>query len=140
MEANLAECELHLGRWRDARDRLERLLDGPVDADMERLALLGHRITLEASEGCFEAASGYERQAQALFDSNVGRRASDRELACAELALLRGDPATARSIVAETRRRFVWGNIVDWPALLALGVRAEADLAIEARAHDQEEL
>ena len=30
MEANLAECELHLGRWHDARARLERLLDGPV--------------------------------------------------------------------------------------------------------------
>ena len=30
MEANLAECELRLGRWRDARERLERLLDGPV--------------------------------------------------------------------------------------------------------------
>ena len=141
MEANLAKCELHLGRWRDARERLERLLDGPVHADMERLTLLGHRITLEAREGRFEAAAGYEREAQTLFDANVwAQSVVIASCALAELALLRGDPAAARSIVAETRRRFVWGDLVDWPALLALGVRAEADLAIEARACDQEEL
>ena len=141
MEANLAECELHLGRWHDARARLERLLDGPVHMDMERLTLLAHRITLEAREGCFEAAAEHERQALALFDANVWAHSIEiANCARAELALLRGDPATARSIVAETRRRVVWGDIVDWPALLALGVRAEADLAIEARAYNQEEL
>ena len=108
---------------------------------MERLTLLAHRITLEAREGRFEAAAGYEREAQALFDANVwAQSVVIASCALAELALLRGDPAAARSIVAETRRRFVWGDIVDWPALLALGVRAEADLAIQSRAYDQDEL
>ena len=141
IEANLAECELHLGRWRDARERLERLLDGPVHAGTERLTLLAHRITLEAREGRFEAAAGYERQAQTLFDANVWAQSIViASCARAELALLRGDPEAARSTVAETRRRFAWGDLVNWPALLALGVRAEADLAIQSRAYDQDEL
>ena len=37
LEENMAECELRLGRWPAARTRLERLLDGRIHADLQRL-------------------------------------------------------------------------------------------------------
>ena len=114
LEENMVECELRLGRWREARARLERLLDGRVARGQERLTLLGQRIALEAREGRFEAAARYERHAVALLDANVLAQ-SKVIAACgrAEFALLRRDPDAARRIVAETRRAIGMGDLVD---------------------------
>jgi DNA-binding CsgD family transcriptional regulator/type II secretory pathway predicted ATPase ExeA len=130
VESDIADCELRLGRWDAARERLERLLRHTAHDDHVHLVVVGYMISLQARRGHFDAASELERTAERLLDANVGphcvlKANSGR----AELALLRGDPDAARAIVRRTRERIRTGDLLCGPALLSLGIRAEAEIA-----------
>ncbi len=130
VDSDIADCELRLGRWDAARARLERLLRPSAQDDHVHLVVLGYLIALEARQGRFEAASELARKAQRLLGGNVGPHVVVKaNSGRAELALLRGDPDAARAIVRETRERFRTWDLLCGPALLSLGLRAEADIA-----------
>ncbi|MEO8690446.1 MAG: AAA family ATPase [Solirubrobacteraceae bacterium] len=134
IQATMAECELRLGRWDEASERLERLLESAHDDEM-RLMLIGLLVALRAREGRFETAEALDREAAALVAANVGPQSLVlASTARAEFALLRGDPDAARAIVRETREAVDFGGIVCYPSMLLVGVQAEADLAEHARA------
>ena len=134
LQVTMAECELRLGRWDEAAARLERLLERTHD-DGLRLAAAGLLTALRARQGDFAAAEAFEREATALLEANVGpQEIVTTNTARAELARLRGDPETARTIVGETHDTIRSGGIVDYPSMLLVGVQAEADLAERARA------
>jgi ATP/maltotriose-dependent transcriptional regulator MalT len=130
VDSDIADCELRLGRWDAARERLERLLRYTAHDDHVHLVVVGYLIALEAREGRFEAASELQRKAERLLDTNVGPHVVVKaNSGRAELALWRGDPDAARAIVRETRERFHTWDLLCGPALLSLGLRAEADIA-----------
>ena len=130
VDSDIADCELRLGRWDAARERLERLLRHSAHDDHVHLVVVGYLIALEARQGRFEAASELDRTAQRLLGGNVGPHVVVKaNSGRAELALLRGDPDAARAIVRETRERFRTWDLLCGPALLSLGLRAEADIA-----------
>jgi DNA-binding CsgD family transcriptional regulator/tetratricopeptide (TPR) repeat protein len=134
IQCTMAEGELRLGRWGAAAARLERWLETAHESE-DRLALTALLAELRAREGDFEAAARLDREAATLLTANVGPQAVVyANSARAELALLLGDPETARAIVHETHASICWGGIVCYPSMLLLGVRAEADLAARARA------
>ena len=135
LEETILDCELRLGRWEQARARLERLARGGVIADEDRLLLIGYRLVLDARQGRFEAAHDLERQALELIDRNVAP-SSIAVVACgrAELALLRSDAHLAPGVVAAAREAVGNGGMLQWPELLTYGIRAHADLALRARA------
>ena len=141
IEAHLADCELRLGRWHESRERLDRLLRGGARNDDGRLHLLGLRLALDAREGRFDAAAECEHAAVALMNADLWpQTVVIANCARAELALLRGDLDAAATIVAETRAAVFCGDLVWWPTLLALGLRAEADRAVRARAEGRDDV
>ena len=130
IESDIADCELRLGRWDAARTRLERLLRQTAHDDHVQLVVAGYLIALEARQGRFEVASELERTAERLQVANVGPHCVVKaNCGRAELALLRGDPDGARAIVRRTRERIHTGDLLCAPALLSLGIQAEAGIA-----------
>ena len=140
IEANLADCELRLGHWDAAKTRLERLLEGAwLDGDF-RVLFPSYLLTLLARQGELDSAAELAAETTALLTSNVGPPALVMAgTARAELELVREDPDAARAIVDETRRTLGSGDLLCWPALLTLGIRAEADLAERARAAGEDD-
>jgi DNA-binding CsgD family transcriptional regulator len=55
----------------------------------------------------------------------------------AELAFARADPAQASATVSRARERIPHGDLLTWPALFNLGLRAAGDLAERARARGE---
>jgi ATP/maltotriose-dependent transcriptional regulator MalT len=130
VDSDIADCELRLGLWDAARERLYRLLRHTAHDDHVHLVVVGYLIALEAREGRFGEASELQRTAERLLDTNVGPHVVVKaNSGRAELALLRGDPDAARAIVRETRERIHTWDLLCGPALLSLGLRAEADIA-----------
>ena len=74
VDSDIADCELRLGRWDAARERLDRLLRQSAHDDHVHVVVLGYLISLEARQGRFEAASELERAAERLME--VQRRAA----------------------------------------------------------------
>jgi DNA-binding CsgD family transcriptional regulator/tetratricopeptide (TPR) repeat protein len=135
LETNAAECEIRLGRWSAARTRLVRLLALRTDHADTRLATLAVALLLAAREGEDGDTAAHEQQAIALLDANVSRGAVAVTFsALAELALARGDPERAWTLVADARERVRFGDLTYWPAMLCLGLRAEGDLGAGRRA------
>jgi DNA-binding CsgD family transcriptional regulator/tetratricopeptide (TPR) repeat protein/type II secretory pathway predicted ATPase ExeA len=131
IESDIADCELRLGRWEDARARLERLLRQTAHDDHVQLVVAGYLIALEARQGRFEAAAELERTAERLLGANVGPHCVVKaSIGRAELALLRGDPDAARAVVRLTCERVGTADLLCGPTLLSLGIRAEAEIAI----------
>ena len=136
VDSDIADCELRLGRWDAARERLERLLRHTAHDDHVHLVVVGYLISLEARRGRFDAASELDPTAERLLDANVGPHCVVKaNSGRAELALLRGDPDAARAIVRWTRERIRTWDLLCGPALMSLGIRAEADIAA-ARPHE----
>ena len=130
VDSDIADCELRLGRWDSARKRLERLLRHTGHDEFVQLVVVGYLISLEARRGRFEVAGELEHIAERLLDANVGPHGVVKaNSGRAELALLRGDPDAARAIVRQTRERIHTGDLLCGPALLSLGIRAEAEVA-----------
>jgi DNA-binding CsgD family transcriptional regulator/tetratricopeptide (TPR) repeat protein len=135
LELNAADCELRLGHWPRAAARLARVGGGRIPDSRDRLFLLTETIWLAVRRGALDDAVAHEREAIALLDGNVGPQwIVITTSARAELALARGDPATARNLVTRALERIGKGDQLTWPAALTLGLRADADLAEEARA------
>jgi DNA-binding CsgD family transcriptional regulator/tetratricopeptide (TPR) repeat protein len=135
IEANAAECEIRLGRWARAGTRIARQLALRGQEANVRLVTLASAILLAArrAEGADTVAQ--EREALALLDANVSDGAVVVAYAAlAELALTREDPQATVDIVTRARDRIRYGDLFSWPMLLTLGLRAEADLAEQARA------
>jgi tetratricopeptide (TPR) repeat protein len=135
VEANMAECELRLGRWAAMERRLHRLRErGDYDADMW-LCLSAPLLALRARQGRLDDAIALAAEATGLLGGNVGAPAiAFVNVARVEHELLRGNADAARTIVHDTRRAIVSTELLIGPALLSLGIRAEADLAEQARA------
>ncbi len=134
IDANAAECEIRLGRWPAARARITRLLAARTEHADTRLFTLGVALLLAARQGEDADAPEHEREALALLHANVSPGAvAFAYLALTELALARGDRQRARTLVADARARIRFGDLQLWPALLNLGLRAEADLAERVR-------
>ena len=135
IEANMAECEVRLGRWPQADARLTRALGRPVGQPDNRLVLGAVAIQLAARRGAFDEAQELDRELAALLEGNVGRPSTVLATAArAELALARDDPAAAWQIVDRVGHRLVSGDLLMWPMMLGLGLRAVGRLAAQARA------
>jgi DNA-binding CsgD family transcriptional regulator/tetratricopeptide (TPR) repeat protein len=135
IEANAAECEIRLGRWAQAETRIARQLALRGQEANVRLVALASAILLAARRAEDADTVAQEREALALLDANVSNGAV--VVACAalaELALAREGPRAAVDIVTRARQRIRCGDLFSWPVLLTLGLRAEADLAEQARA------
>jgi DNA-binding CsgD family transcriptional regulator len=138
VETNAAECEIRLGRWREAYARLARLLARRSEHADTRLFTLAAAVTLAARQGEDGDTAAHEQEALALLDANVSRgSAAFAFSALAELALARGDPERARALVHSARQRIRYGDLQHWPAMLSLGLRAEGDLAQRAGARGE---
>ncbi len=131
VDSDIADCELRLGRWDAARERLDRLLRQSAHDHHVHVVVLGYLISLDARQGRFEVAGELERAAERLMESNVGPHAVVKtNSGRAELALLSSRPDAARAIVRRTRERIHTADLLCGPALLSLGLRAEADIAV----------
>ena len=62
IEANMAECEVRLGRWPQADARLTRALGRPVGQPDNRLVLGAVAIQLAARRGAFDEAQELDRE------------------------------------------------------------------------------
>jgi DNA-binding CsgD family transcriptional regulator/tetratricopeptide (TPR) repeat protein len=134
VELNLLDCLLRLGRWTEADPRAARLLE-TAQADADRVAAIAYRANLDTRRGDIAAADALLPDAIALVGRNVPRQHAILAYAAwAELAVTRGDPVAAREVVDQACATLGGGDIIFWPRLLAVGVRAEADLAERARA------
>jgi ATP/maltotriose-dependent transcriptional regulator MalT len=135
IEANMADCEIRLGRWPQAHARLERTLGHTVGQPNNRLVLGAAAILLAARRGTFDAAESLDRELAELLEGNVGRPSTVVATAArAELALARDDPAAARAIVDPVACELVKGDLLVWPWMLWLLLRATGRLAAQARA------
>lgn len=135
LQANAAECEIRLGRWAPAGTRIARQLALRGQEANVRLVTLASAILLAARRAEDADTVAQERETLALLDANVSNGAV--VVACAaltELALGREDPQEAVDIVTRARERIQYGDLLSWPVLLTLGLRAEGDLAEQARA------
>jgi DNA-binding CsgD family transcriptional regulator len=135
IEANMADCEVRLGRWAQADARLERTLGHAVGQPQNRLVLGAVALQLAARRGAFAAAEALDRELADLLEGNVAPPETVMATAGrAELALTRDDPAAAWEIVDRTVHRLVQGDLLMWPMMLGLGLRAVGRLAAQARA------
>jgi DNA-binding CsgD family transcriptional regulator/tetratricopeptide (TPR) repeat protein len=140
LECNAAECEIRLGRWPEARARIARQRALPSERADTRLAALAIALLLAAREGEGADTAAEERDALALLDANVSRGAAAVALSSlAELAFARADPAHAYATVWRAWERIRYGDLLNWPAMLNLGLRAAGDLAEKARARGEHE-
>jgi DNA-binding CsgD family transcriptional regulator len=140
LESNAAECEIRLGRWPEARARIARQRALPSERADTRLAALAIALLLAAREGEGTDTAAEEREALALLDANVSRGAAAAAFSSlAELALARADPAHAHATVMRAWERIRYGDLLSWPAMLNLGLRAVGDLAEKARARAERE-
>jgi DNA-binding CsgD family transcriptional regulator/tetratricopeptide (TPR) repeat protein len=135
LDTNAAECEIRLGRWAQARARIARERAEPSEQADNRLAALAVALLLAAREGEGAATPAEEREALELVEANVSAGAAAVAFSSlAELALTRGDPAQAYATVWRAWERIRYGDLLNWPAMLNLGLRAAGDLAEQARA------
>ena len=133
VEINLTDSLIRIGRWDEAERRLAHLLEF-AQADADRVAAITLRVWLDARRGAFTAAEALVPEAIALLDRNVPRQhATLVYAACAELAVTRGDPRAACDVVERAVEHLGGGDIIFWPRLLTMGLRAQADLAEQAR-------
>ncbi len=124
-----------LGRWEDATAALARALQYEHDGFIE-IGLQTRILLFETRRGHFESASRRAERVRHLAD----RFADFRSIAAvAERALWLGDPLAARSAVRDAVAAFDRdrgrGDVkaVEIEGVVALGLRAEADLADLAR-------
>jgi DNA-binding CsgD family transcriptional regulator len=137
-DTNAAECEVRLGRWPQARVRIARQRASPSTQAEMRLAALAVALLLAAREGEGADTAAEEREARDLLGANVSKGAAAVALyALAELAFARADPAEASAAVGRARQRIPHGDLLTWPALFNLGLRAAGDLAEQARARGE---
>ena len=136
LDTNAAECEIRLGRWPQARARIARQRAIPSEQAETRLVALAIALLLAAREGEGAHTAAEERETVELVEAaNVSQAAAAVAFASlAELALMRGDPAQAYATVWRAWERIRFGDLLNWPAMLNLGLRAAGDLADEARA------
>jgi DNA-binding CsgD family transcriptional regulator len=135
IQASITECEIHLGQWREAEARIQRILTNPSLDGEWRLILTVHRLVLASRQGRVELAAELAAEASALLAANVGPpTVVIANCVLAEFELLRGHPEAARTVVEDTRRTLATGDLLWWPALLTFGIRAHIDLAERARA------
>jgi DNA-binding CsgD family transcriptional regulator/tetratricopeptide (TPR) repeat protein len=122
-----------LGRW----DEAERLLDETIASDPNYYAmrwLLSNRVRLGIHRGRFDAVRRDIQTYEALGERVVGPDPDLMRWRAAELALVTGNPRTARRLVADTLDSIVEPELdTDARVLLVTGLRAEADEADAAR-------
>jgi DNA-binding CsgD family transcriptional regulator len=134
IEANMADCELRLGRWPQARARLGRALGHAVGQPANRLVLGAVALQLAARRGAFDEAEALDRELGALLEGNVGRPETVLATSArAELALARDEPAAAWAIVDPIAYGLMKGDLLMWPWMLGLLLRAVGRLAAQAR-------
>ncbi|MDX6676319.1 MAG: hypothetical protein QOE31_371 [Solirubrobacteraceae bacterium] len=132
LSVNAADDLLHLGRWDEAQQRL----DGVDPAGLEPtgrqfwLAVAGR---LEIARGNADAARAHLDAARALISDGMAPEQFPNVYAgLAELALWDGRPDDACRLVAEGLKAGEDADALHLPALLAIGVRAEAEAGIRA--------
>jgi DNA-binding CsgD family transcriptional regulator len=133
VEANMAQCELHLGRWPQAGARLQRILGESEHQPDIRLLLSGLTVWLAAREGRLEEAEPLDRDIDALLRESVSPPCAHiASAARAEYALGRGDLDAALAIAGAADRRHL--DLYNTPMLLSVGLEAAGRLAAAARA------
>jgi DNA-binding CsgD family transcriptional regulator/tetratricopeptide (TPR) repeat protein len=136
---NAADLLFHLGRWEESEAAVHQVeLIGAFGINEILVRELGARLAL--GRGRFEEA---ERELRAIAPRAA--RTMDRQCigpvqsSLAELALWRHQPADALDAVGEGIRLVAHGSGMTLAPLLALGLRACADLALVARARKSDE-
>ena len=134
LASKAARSLYELGRWDEAID----LLDTSIAAGPTRYALrwlLSTRLRLRVGRG--EIAAAHEDLAtyDALGERVIGPDPDLINARRAELAIVSGEPAAARTLVADTLARIAEPDLdTDARMLILYGLRAEADEAEAARA------
>jgi ATP/maltotriose-dependent transcriptional regulator MalT len=122
-----------LGRW----DEASRVLDETIASAPTRYAmrwLLSNRIQLSISRGRLGSARRDLLSYDALGERVVGPDPDLMSSRRAELAIVSGEPAAARRIIAETLARLIEPDLdSDARRLVLTGLRAEAEEADAAR-------
>jgi DNA-binding CsgD family transcriptional regulator/tetratricopeptide (TPR) repeat protein len=131
---NAAAAMLALGRTAEAAALIDPLTAGPPGRDRHGVDVL--RVEIDMLRGDLEAAAQRQQQMSA-FISHIGNIDHVREVRqrAAELALWSGRPGEALQEVGQALAPFTAADLTilsGW--LLALGMRACADLAEQARA------
>ncbi|HEX2883421.1 MAG TPA: AAA family ATPase [Candidatus Limnocylindria bacterium] len=134
LQSKVAHALIELGRWTEAR----ALLDETIAAGTTRYALrwlLTNRIHVLTYQGEIERARADLLSYEALGEHVVGPDPDLLHALRAEMALVAGDPATARTLVDEVLERYAEPELdVDARKLVLLGLRADAYAAELARA------
>ena len=117
----LALCELHLGRWDDARELALDVLQQGDSATISRVTALVALGRLQARRGETEAARTLDEALALALPSGTLQRLAPVRCARAEAAWLRGDLAAtateARAALAQAEdRRHPWfaGELAQW--------------------------
>ncbi len=134
MFVNAADDLLRLGRWEEAARRLEAAerMDLGVTAAAMQATSAGH---LHALRGEHDPAREHLGRALALIGEELPAEFFiPARSAWAALALAESDPGAARAHVEAALAAGGTHDPLYAPALLAIGVRAEADVAERARA------
>jgi DNA-binding CsgD family transcriptional regulator/tetratricopeptide (TPR) repeat protein len=130
LRAELADRLLQVGRWREAEELLEEVIDHSPTGVERRMAYrsLGY---LRAERGEVDAAAEALRQAEEQNRRSLGSMAlGPLAAARASLELWAGRPQAAAAAVSECLRRLGDGEqVLSTARLYELGARACADLA-----------
>ncbi|MGH2446791.1 MAG: helix-turn-helix transcriptional regulator [Candidatus Limnocylindria bacterium] len=134
LASKAARAMFELGRW----DEALALLDETIAAEPTRYAmrwLLSNRIWLNVRRGQLNRARRDLATYAALGERVVGSDPDMIGARRAELAIVAGEPVSARALIAETLERLVEPELdSDGRGLRIIGLQAEADEADAARA------
>lgn len=145
LEASAARASYHMGRWEEARGRVDAaILGGAVGSG--RISLLAVRALLEIATGQSDEAERSIVEAESLLDPTTPRDIrrwltaarvehaiwlGEPQIALSHLALAAQDSETPAEITPGGQPAMLDASI---PHLLALGARGTADAALAERA------
>jgi ATP/maltotriose-dependent transcriptional regulator MalT len=133
--ASKAARALHdLGRWDEAATLIDETIGGGTTHYAIRW-LLSNRIRLSIVRGQLDQARADLATYEGLGERVIGPDPDMMHMRRAELAIMAGEPATARELIRETIDRLAEPDLDNDARLLLLtGLRAEAEAADAARA------
>jgi ATP/maltotriose-dependent transcriptional regulator MalT len=123
-----------LGRWDEATTLIEETIARGTTKYAVRW-LLSNRLRIRAGRGELDGARADLAMYEALGERVIGPDPDLLNARRAELAIVAGEPAVARTLIGDTLARIVEPDLdTDARMLMLLGLRAEADEAEAARA------
>lgn len=133
--ASKAARALHdLGRWDEAATLIDETISGGTTRYATRW-LLSNRIRLHIARGQLDLARADLETYEGLGERVIGPDPDLVNLRRAELAIMAGEPASARQLIRETIDQLAEPDLdSDARLLLLTGLRAEAEAADAARA------